>query len=83
MGNPAMRKALYMCSLQASRYNKSCKELYERLLAKGKPKKVALIAVANKLLKISSAIAKSGLKYDPDYVSVLDRNKIEKKVQMV
>ena len=83
MGNPAVRKTLYMCSLQASRYNKSCKELYERMLAKGKPKKVAIIAVANKLLKITFAIAKSGLRYDPNYVSTLDRSKIENKVQMV
>ena len=69
MGNPLVRKKLYMCSLQASRYNKACAELYQRLLAKGKPKKVALIAVANKLLKIVYAIAKSGLPYDQYYVS--------------
>lgn len=71
MGNPMMRKKLYMCSLQASRYNKSCKELYQRLLAKGKPKKLALIAVVNKLIKIVFAIAKSGLPYDPEYKSYL------------
>lgn len=69
MGNPLVRKKLYMCSLQASRCNKPCFDLYHRLLAKGKPKKVALIAVANKLLKIVYAIAKSGLPYDPCYVS--------------
>ena len=69
MGNPLVRKKLYMCSLQASRYNKSCKNLYERLLAKGKPKKVALIAVVNKLLKQVFAIAKSGLPYDDEYKS--------------
>ncbi|MDA3854221.1 MAG: IS110 family transposase [Bacteroidales bacterium] len=64
MGNPLVRKKLYMCSLQASRFNKTCNDLYRRLLAKGKPKKLALIAVANKLLKIVFAIAKSGLPYD-------------------
>lgn len=69
MGNPLVRKKLYMCSLQASKHNKACAELYQRLLAKGKPKKVALIAVANKLLKIVYAIAKSGLPYDEYYVS--------------
>ncbi|MCF6297385.1 MAG: IS110 family transposase [Flavobacteriaceae bacterium] len=67
MGNPLIRKKLFMCSLQASRYNKSCIDLYQRLVAKGKPKKVALIAVVNKLLKISYAIAKSGLPYDREY----------------
>ncbi len=71
MGNPLVRKKLYMCSLQASRYNKTCTDLYQRLLAKGKPKKLALIAVANKLLKISFAIAKSGLPYDREYKSYI------------
>lgn len=69
MGNPLVRKKLYMCSLQASKHNKACAELYQRLLAKGKPKKVALIAVSNKLLKMVYAIAKSGLPYDQYYVS--------------
>jgi len=38
---------------------------------KGKSKKLALIAVSNKLLKQSFAIAKSGRPYDGTYVSVL------------
>lgn len=71
MGNPLVRKKLYMCSLQASRYNKTCIDLYQRLLAKGKSKKLALIAVANKLLKIVFAIAKSGLPYDREYKSYI------------
>ena len=49
-------KKLYMCSLQASRYNTACMNLYQRLLVKGKPKKAALIVVVNKLLKIIFAI---------------------------
>ena len=40
-------------------------------LAKGKSKKPALIAVCNKLLKQAFAIAKSGIPYDPNYVSVI------------
>jgi len=74
MGNPLVRKKLYMCSLQASRYNKTCVDLYQRLLAKGKPKKLALIAVANKLLKIVFAIAKSGFPYDTEYKSYIALN---------
>lgn len=70
MGNPLIRKKLYMCSLQASRYNSSCVKLYKRLINKGKAKKLALIAVANKLLKIAFAIAKSGLPYDQEYKSI-------------
>ena len=69
MGNPLVRKKLYMCSLQASRYNKTCVDLYQRLVAKGKPKKLALIAVTNKLLRIVFAISKSGIPYDSAYKS--------------
>lgn len=68
-GNPLVRKKLYMCSLQAARYNPACLELYQRLIAKGKPKKLALIAVANKLLRIAFAIAKSNIPYDREYRS--------------
>ena len=42
---------------RAKKYNKACIELYDRLVEKGKPKKVALIAVVNKLLKQAFALA--------------------------
>jgi hypothetical protein len=45
--------------------------LYERIVNKGKSKKLALIAVCNKLLKQSFAVAKSGVPYDPHYRSIL------------
>jgi transposase len=69
-GNILIRNLLFMCSFTACEHNKSCKEIYQRITAKGKPKKLALIAVANKLLKQSLAIAKSGLYYDENYRSV-------------
>jgi len=56
MGMGKIRALLYLCSWSAINYNKACKELYERLLAKGKAKKLALIAVANKLLKQAFAM---------------------------
>ena len=59
MGMGHMRMLLYMCARSAKKYNKSCRELYERLLAKGKAKKLALIAVANKLVKQVFAIVKN------------------------
>lgn len=68
-GNGKLRNLLFLCSFNACKSNKSCKEIYDRLTAKGKSKKLALIAVANKLLKQSFAIAKSGLVYDQDYIS--------------
>lgn len=70
-GNPIMRNYLFMCSFTASYKNPQCKALYDRIVAKGKSKKLALIAETNKLLKQAFAIAKSGVAYHPDYKSVL------------
>ena len=69
-GNNHVRNLLFMCAFTACVHNKSCREIYQRIIAKGKSKKLALIAVANKLLKQSLAIAKSGLYYDENYRSV-------------
>ncbi len=67
-GNRYLRKLLYVAALSASRYNPDCKRLYQRLLSQGKPKKVALVAVANKLLRQAFAVIKSGIPYDPYYL---------------
>ena len=67
MGMSRIRAMLYICSWSASRCNKACRDLYQRLLAKGKAKKLALIAVANKLLKQAFAIAKQQTKYQENY----------------
>jgi len=67
MGMSRIRAMLYVCSWSAMKYNKACKELYERLVAKGKAKKLALIAVANKLLKQAFAIATQKTKYNENY----------------
>lgn len=56
LGMGRMRRLLYMCTWSAIQFNEPCKQLYERLLAKGKPKMVALIAVANKLLRQAFAV---------------------------
>ena len=68
MGTARIRALLYVCAWSAKRYNKACRELYERLVGKGKAKRLALIAVANKLLKQAFAIAGSGCLYQPDYI---------------
>lgn len=60
-----------MCSFNACKYNRACKALYERIVAKGKSKKLALIAVCNKLLKQAFAIVKNGMPYDENFVSRL------------
>ncbi|WP_408048592.1 transposase, partial [Tenacibaculum halocynthiae] len=74
IGNVKLRNLLFMCSFNACKYNKSCRELYQRIVSKGKSKKLALIAVCNKLLKQAFAIAKSGLIYDETYRSTLIKN---------
>lgn len=68
MGMSSIRAMLYICAWSACRCNKGCRELYERLLAKGKAKQLALIAVANKLLKQAFAIATNNTEYDENYL---------------
>lgn len=69
MGNSYIRKLLYMCTWAAKKYNKGCKEMYERLKSRGKPEKVIKVAMANKLLKQAFAIVTSKTMYDINYVS--------------
>jgi len=57
-GRPAVRAALYMASLVASRFNPALRETYQRLVEAGKARKVALIAVARKLVTICNAIVR-------------------------
>lgn len=49
-GNRYLRAALYMPALVAVRYEPAVKAYYDELVARGKPKKVALVAVMRKLL---------------------------------
>jgi transposase len=74
MGNPKLRNLLFMCSFNACKYNKACKDLFDRIVAKGKSKKLALIAVCNKLLKQAFSIVKNRLPYDANYRSTLVLN---------
>ena len=67
MGKAQIRKLLYLCSWSAKRWNVKCKEMYERLKAKGKPERVIKIAIANKLIKQIFAIGKSKEKYKADF----------------
>lgn len=55
-GRTAVRTALFMGALVAARYNPSLKTFRDRLVASGKPKLVAIIATARKLLVILNAI---------------------------
>ncbi len=66
-GGKTLRNILYMCSLSAIKNNLACKELYERLVAKGKNKKMALIAVCNKLLKQVFAVVHNQTLFNNNY----------------
>ena len=54
-GRATVRTTLYMATLVATRFNPTIKAFYDRLLARGKAKKVALIAAMRKLLTILNA----------------------------
>ncbi len=55
-GRPMVRCVLYMATLTAVRFNPVIAHFYRRLIAAGRPKKVALIAAMRKLLTILNAI---------------------------
>jgi transposase len=55
-GRAHVRCALFMAALSAARYNQTLKVFHQRLIAAGKPKMVALVAVARKLLVILNAV---------------------------
>ena len=64
-GRSSVRSVLYMATLSAIRHNPVIKEFYQRLLDKGKLKKVALTACMRKLLVILNTMVKSGQDWNP------------------
>jgi transposase len=64
-GRSAVRAALFMGALVATRHNPTLKAFRDRLVAAGKPKLVALIAVARKLLTILNAIIRDNKPWKP------------------
>jgi transposase len=63
-GRAEVRAKLYMAALTASRSKSPLGQFYARLRAAGKAAKVALVAVARKLLTIANAVVRSGQPYD-------------------
>ena len=59
-GRSRVRAVLYMGALVASRHNPAIRDFYQRLLAAGKPKKVALVGSMRKLLVILNGMLKHG-----------------------
>lgn len=67
-GRAAVRSALYMATLVATKYNPVIRQFYMRLLAAGKAKKVALTACMRKLLTILNAMLKHHTRWNPNVV---------------
>jgi transposase len=66
-GRAQVRHAVYMAALTACRCNPVLTAFHDRLISDGKPAKVAIIAVARKMLGILRAILKSGQPWDPAF----------------
>jgi transposase len=64
-GRKRVRDALYMAAVAAARHNPRLKPIYRRLRAAGKPAKVALIALARRLLVIANAIMRNNTQFKP------------------
>jgi transposase len=64
-GRAQIRDALYMAALTARRCNPVVRTLYERLTARGKPHKVAMVACMRKMLTILNTMAKNNAHWNP------------------
>ena len=64
-GRASVRAALYMSALVATRWNPVIRAFYQRLLAAGKPKKVALVACMRKLLTILNVMLRTNTPWAP------------------
>ncbi|EEL1931252.1 IS110 family transposase [Salmonella enterica subsp. diarizonae] len=69
-GRQDVRNVLYMGVMSATRFNPVIKEFFDRLIAKGKPKKLAYIACVHKLLRIINAMVRDGTSFNPDLHAV-------------
>ncbi|MGH9048085.1 MAG: IS110 family transposase [Acidimicrobiales bacterium] len=63
-GSPHLREALYRASLPAVQSNPACRDLYERMRAKGKAHRSALTAVSAKLLVQAWAVMREGKSFE-------------------
>jgi len=68
-GNSLIRKIIYMATLSATLFNPLVKQKYQRLIQRGKSKMTALIAAANKLLRIAFGVLKSQKPFDVNYLA--------------
>lgn len=68
-GDPYLRSQLYVAAWSSSQHNAACKDLYTRLRERGKSGKVAMVAVANKVLRQCFAVVKQDKEYVDGFIS--------------
>jgi transposase len=68
-GNARLRQALHLAAWSAAQHNPVFRAVYQRLLARGKPKLVALVAAARKLLAVMVTLIRHQRSFDPDWAS--------------
>lgn len=68
-GRASVRKVLYMAALTACRFNPVFRAFYQRLVASGKPHKVAIVACMRKLLIVLNAILRDGTPWNPAHAN--------------
>ena len=68
-GRADVRNVLYMAALSVRKYCPPLREFYERLIAKGKKPKVALVALMRRLLGILNALVRDGVPWNPEYAT--------------
>lgn len=66
-GRAPVRTALYMAVLSARKFNPALKKFYDRLIAKGKLKKVAIVACMRKLIIIMNAMLRDNTRWEAKY----------------
>jgi transposase len=54
-GRASIKRALFMAALAARNHDRQMKEFFERLVANGKPKMVAIVAIMRKIITIANA----------------------------
>jgi len=67
-GRRQVRTAVYMATLSAKKFNPAIKVFYDRLLAKGKTKKVAMVACMRKLLIVMNTMVKNNEPWNAEMV---------------
>ena len=68
-GDPSLRSQLYVAAFSSLRCNTECKACFDRLRSNGKPGKLAVIAVANKLVRQAFAVVTHGKPYVDGFIS--------------